>query len=151
MSSLFEPLRLLRAPTLPLGDYPSYLAISVAVYSVLFFILPAGPWIRKADPSEAAGSKRAKPLDAHSQSVQIRNGHVSTVHAIAACVGITVWLAYFQSFDCWAWQRNMQGGVISTPANVTGDEWLVVLICNTLGQSDTHDRCCSMRLHVATD
>jgi len=132
-ANTLELLQSLRAPTVPTGDYVPWLAASVVWYSFLFVVLPAGPWIRRADPSEAASSKRAKPLDAWAQSVQIKNGHVSTVHAITACLAIGGWLAYFQSYDNWSYRRNMQGGVVSTPAHNTGDEWLAMIICNTLG------------------
>jgi len=120
----------LRAPGLPDGDFLLWIACSFVVHSLLFLILPASPWL----PKEGELPPNHKPGKFYSRSdhsAQIRNGHVSTVHAITACV---IWAAWYSTydFDHWNWQRIMQGG-ISVPGNVNGDQWIAMGICNILG------------------
>jgi len=75
--------------------------------------------------------KSRKPFNRAAESVKIRNGLVSTLHACVCIVSVLSWFAHY-SFDPWDWQSNMQGGV-SVAANANGHDWYGVIASNTIG------------------
>ena len=93
---------------------------------VLFFHLRSF-----AHPESPVGYSGKSPYDRRAASLRIRNGLVSTVHALVCVLSVLLWFSRY-SFDPFDWQRNMQGG-IATPQNANGDAWFALGVCNTLG------------------
>jgi hypothetical protein len=75
--------------------------------------------------------KGPKPFDRFGESMKIKNGLVSTFHALVAVIEVVTWYANY-SFEPFNWQRNLQGGY-ATPNNVNGDGWFAIGSSFTLG------------------
>ena len=126
MSAFVSSLTALRAPNVPSGDFLLWIGASVLLHSFLFIIAPASPWL-PAEGELPPGHKPGKKYSRRDHAAQIKNGHVSTFHALVACVEWAVW-SWHYNFEAWNWQRNMQGG-ISMPNNANGDQWIAMGVC----------------------
>lgn len=90
----------------------------------------------------------SKPFNRRKESVRIRNGLVSAIHAMVTTGTVLLWLTQY-TFEAWNPQRNMGGGFI-TPNNANGDAWLPMLVSYTVGYF-TYDTICMMVYpHVAS-
>lgn len=94
---------------------------SFLLHTLLFVFLPASPWLPPKGQAPA-GHKGPKPFDRAGESVKIRNGLVSTFHAVVCVVMVSTWYCFYTP-EPWNWERNMAGGYI-TPGNANGDAWL---------------------------
>jgi len=130
LCSIHAGLSATRHEGVPDGPYAQWVLTSFLVHSALFILLPASPWLPKKGESPPNWKSR-RPYDRHGDSVAIRNGLVSSIHALTCIIVVGWWLTQY-SFDWFDYQRNMQGG-IATPGNVNGDGWWAFVTCNTLG------------------
>jgi hypothetical protein len=118
------------------------LTASHTVHS-LIFLLHSSSLALLALLAEVPPSHRGPPekFSRLSESVKIRNGLVSTIHATLISIVVLAWFAFY-SFEPWNYQRNMQGGFVSE-GNSNGDAWYPEAICFTLGYF-MYDTLCMM-------
>jgi hypothetical protein len=96
------------------------IAGSFLLHTLLFVFLPASPWLPKKGETPAS-HKGPKPYSREAESVRIRNGLVSTFHAVVCIVMVLTWYCFYTP-EPWNYERNMGGG-IQTPNNANGDAW----------------------------